>query len=201
MKTCVGFQALAKATTRNTKGLRYTGVAAVVCGRSEMLLPNAVGNLQKGERLVVNLFKKAIRLTGPARYANVDYVFASALRSAHLLVIAISYDIVCQWFVNLFQRMRFWPQDMKLRPGMNLRPFIPKFHAPAHKEEDHEQYSLNLAEGAGMTDGEAIERVWAPHNALANSTKAAGPGTRQDILDDNFSFWNFHKYTSIGTYA
>lgn len=52
MSTCVGFQALAKATTRSTRGLRYTGVAAVVCGRSEMLLPNAVGNLQKGERYV-----------------------------------------------------------------------------------------------------------------------------------------------------
>lgn len=79
-----------------------------------------------------------------------------------------------------------------------MRPFIPKFHAPAHKEEGHEQYSLNLAEGAGMTDGEAIERVWASHNALAGSTKTAGPGTRQDILDDNFAFWNFHKYTTIG---
>lgn len=53
ISTCVGFQALAKATTRNTRGLRYTGVGAAVCGRSEMILPNAVGNLQKGERFVV----------------------------------------------------------------------------------------------------------------------------------------------------
>lgn len=52
ISTCVGFQALAKATTRNTKGLRYTGVGAVVCGRSEMILPQGVGNLHKGERYV-----------------------------------------------------------------------------------------------------------------------------------------------------
>lgn len=94
--------------------------------------------------------------------------------------------------------MRLWPPALKLRPGLHIRPFIPKFHAPAHKEQDHEQYSLNLAEGTGMTDGEAIERVWAPHNPLANSTKSAGPGTRQDILDDNFAFWNFQKYIGIG---
>lgn len=50
ISTCVGFQALAKATTQNTRGLRYTGVCGVVCGRSEMVLPNAIGNLQKGER-------------------------------------------------------------------------------------------------------------------------------------------------------
>lgn len=53
ISTCVGFQALAKATTRNTKGLRYSGVGMAVCGRSEMILPNAVGNLQKGERYVI----------------------------------------------------------------------------------------------------------------------------------------------------
>lgn len=50
ISSCVGFQALAKATTRNTKGMRYSGVGMVACGRSEMVLPNSVGNLQKGER-------------------------------------------------------------------------------------------------------------------------------------------------------
>lgn len=50
ISTCVGFQALAKATTQNTRGLRYTGVGAAMCGRSEMVLPNSVANLQKGER-------------------------------------------------------------------------------------------------------------------------------------------------------
>lgn len=50
ISTCVGFQALAKATTRDTRGLRYTGVGGTMCGRSEMVLPNGIGNLQKGER-------------------------------------------------------------------------------------------------------------------------------------------------------
>ncbi|KJA13135.1 hypothetical protein HYPSUDRAFT_209799 [Hypholoma sublateritium FD-334 SS-4] len=76
ISTCVGFQALAKATTQSTRGLRYTGVGAAMCGRSEMVLPNSVANLQKGER-----------------YANMDYVFASAIKSTKLLLVAISYDI------------------------------------------------------------------------------------------------------------
>ncbi len=50
ISTCVGFQALAKATTQNTRGLRYTGVSGAMCGRSEMVLPNSITNLQKGER-------------------------------------------------------------------------------------------------------------------------------------------------------
>lgn len=127
-----------------------------------------------------------------------DIIFASAIKGTQLLIVCISYDIVCQWFINIFLRMVHWPSDFRPRPGLHLRPFIPKFHYWAHKEEDHEQYSLNYGDGAALTDGEAIERVWGGHNALAGSTKVSGPGTRQDILDDNFGYWNYLKYISIG---
>ncbi|KJA25187.1 hypothetical protein HYPSUDRAFT_135353 [Hypholoma sublateritium FD-334 SS-4] len=181
ISTCVGFQALAKATTQNTRGLRYTGVSGAMCGRSEMVLPNSIGNLQKGER-----------------YANMDYVFASAIKSTKLLLVAISYDIVCQWFVNIFKRMSAWPVELQPRAGLNLRPLIPKFHEPAHLEKLHEQYSFNLAEGVGLSDGECPERVWGSHNPLAGATRTMGPGTRDDMLDDNFGHWNWMKYSSIG---
>lgn len=52
ISTCVGFQALAKSNTKFSKGLRYTGVGMGSCGRSEMIMPLGVGNLQKGERCV-----------------------------------------------------------------------------------------------------------------------------------------------------
>ncbi|KAK0467694.1 uncharacterized protein EV420DRAFT_1616586 [Desarmillaria tabescens] len=75
-----------------------------------------------------------------------------------------------------------------------VTPLVPKFHEPGHKAEDHEQFSFNLAEGAALSDGECPERIWAPHNILGNSTKTAGPGTRQDLIDDHFGFWNWLKY-------
>jgi hypothetical protein len=127
-----------------------------------------------------------------------DYVFASAIRATQLLIIAISYDIACQWFINLFRRMHHWPEDLRLRQGLFLRPLIPKFHEPAHKDQDHEQYSFNFADGAGLSDGECPERVWGAHNALANSTRVTGPGTLHDVYDDNLGFWNWLKYVSIG---
>ena len=52
ISTCVGFQALAKANSKFSVGLRYTGTNAAVCGRSEMVFPMGVGNLQKGEKYV-----------------------------------------------------------------------------------------------------------------------------------------------------
>lgn len=52
ISSCVGLQALAKAYTKYCEGQRFTGVGAVCCGRTEMLLLMAVGNLQKGERYI-----------------------------------------------------------------------------------------------------------------------------------------------------
>ncbi|KAK7021962.1 hypothetical protein VNI00_017141 [Paramarasmius palmivorus] len=43
-----------------SQGLRYTGLDAVVCGRSEMVLPNGVGNLEKGERFIFGCAIKAM---------------------------------------------------------------------------------------------------------------------------------------------
>ncbi len=38
-------------------------------------------------------------------------------------------------------------------------------------------------------------------NALANSTKEMGPGSHQDILDDHFGDYNWHKIIIIGAYV
>ena len=53
ISTCVGLQALAKMNSKFSRGLRYTGVGGVMCGRSEMIMPLGIGNLQKGERCVL----------------------------------------------------------------------------------------------------------------------------------------------------
>ncbi|KAG6819140.1 hypothetical protein H0H93_014961 [Arthromyces matolae] len=158
VSTCVGFSALAKANTKFSKGLRYTGVGAITCGRSEMFLPCGVGNLQKGE----------------------------------------SYDVACQWIVNLSKRMVDWPEGYKIPSTTQIRPAIPKMHETAHEKEKHERFSLHYLPGVGLTDGESIERIWAGHNALGNATKSMGPGTRHDVLDDHFGFWNWLKYIGTG---
>ncbi|KDR69912.1 hypothetical protein GALMADRAFT_47993, partial [Galerina marginata CBS 339.88] len=153
ISTCVGLQALAKAVTKFSKGLRHTGVGGAFCGRSEMVLPGAIGNLQKGER-----------------YANMDYVFGSAIQGTTLA----------------------------LGPATTLIPAIPKLHEPMHGTKDHEVYSLNFIPGVGFSDFETPERFWSAHNALGNSTKTQGPGSRQDVLDDHFGFWNWLKYVGLG---
>lgn len=162
-----------------------------------MIRPNAVGNLQKGERCVLLFLRHHTPLI-PSRYANMDYIVGSTLQFSALLLVILSYDIACQWFSNLAERILHWPPKVIPCPETKLVPLIPKLHEPGHKKTNHEQYSYNFAPGVGLTDGECPERIWAGHNALGNATKTQGPGSRQDVLDDHFGFWNWQKYTGMG---
>ncbi|KAF8236756.1 hypothetical protein L208DRAFT_1250942, partial [Tricholoma matsutake] len=111
----------------------------------------------------------------------------------------ISYDIACQWFVNLDKCMEdYWPEGLQVSSTVTLRPQIPKLYKPGHHKVGHKQYSFNYALGLGMTDGECPERIWASHNALGNATKTQGPGSQHDVLDDHFGHWNWMKYTGMG---
>jgi hypothetical protein len=35
---------------------------------------------------------------------------------------------------------------------------------------------------------------------LGNATKTQGPGSRHDVLDNHFGFWNWLKYNTMGNY-
>jgi hypothetical protein len=62
-----------------------------------------------------------------------DYIFASSILDMKLLLIIISYDITCQWFVNLMKRMEHhWPPELHVNPAITLCPQIPKLHEPSH---------------------------------------------------------------------
>jgi Kyakuja-Dileera-Zisupton transposase len=175
------------------------------------VMPCGVGNLQKGERSISFNSLKNPRPNVLLRYANMDYIFGaavtyiilSAIQLTVMLTILISYDIACQWFKNIHQRIEnHWPEEIKPPPSLNLIPAIPKLHEPMHHDTrgtvDHEVYSLNYVPGVGASDCECPERFWSGHNALGNSTKTQGPGSRHDDLDDHFNFWNWQKYIGMG---
>lgn len=127
-----------------------------------------------------------------------DYIFGSTLRLVAVALVLISYDITCQWFTNLLNRINHWPLEIAPSPRISFVPAIPKLHEPMHQSANHQCYSLNYIPGVGASDCECPERVWGSHNALGNSTKTQGPGSRQDVLDDHFGFWNWLKYVMLG---
>lgn len=130
-----------------------------------------------------------------------DYLFASAVSFFAMPLLLISYDICCQWFINLHKRMAsFWPDALKIPSTTKLTPAIPKLHEPMHGKANHQHFSLNFIPGVGQSDFECPERFWSLHNSLGNATKTQGPGSRQDVLDDHFAAYNWMKYISIGSY-
>ncbi|PBK62771.1 hypothetical protein ARMSODRAFT_990401 [Armillaria solidipes] len=170
--TCNNHDAVKLANSRGGQGAAATGVGTVVCGRHDMKRPLSVGDLQKGER-----------------YINMDYFVLSTLACDTPPWLVISYDIACQWHKNFFTRVGQYPS--KLQPHQlerNILYLVPKFHLPAHI----------LLSKVGRTDGEAPERGWAATNALANSMKEMGPGSRRDTLDDHFGDYNWRKIIIMG---
>ncbi|KAG2126618.1 hypothetical protein DEU56DRAFT_872880 [Suillus clintonianus] len=96
-----------------------------------------------------------------SKYANMDFIFFSSIIPLLLLSVVISYDIACQWKLNLAKRMNELPEHLQMPAAVTLAAFIfgiPKFHC------------------VGRTDGEGIERNWAEMNRVANSTKEMGAG-------------------------
>jgi len=111
----------------------------------------------------------------------------------------VSYDIACQWHVNLLDRMEIMPEFLRLSPTIEaIMYLILKFHLPAHIKKCNLLFSFNLTPGVGRTDGEAPERGWSDINPVAQSTKEMGPGSRRDTLDDHFNDWNWKKIINFG---
>ncbi|KAF7305217.1 CxC2 domain-containing protein [Mycena kentingensis (nom. inval.)] len=182
ISSCTGLAALDHANTKFARGYSATGVGAGVCARHEFVLPNGVGDLQRGER-----------------YANMDYILASLLRHIPATLRKIfSYDIACQWFKELKSRLLALPPLVRLRLALDLCQFaVPKMHIHAHILICRLLFSLGLIPGSGATDGEGIERLWAAIAGVAGSTKLSGHGARADQLDDHLSFSNWCKLVGL----
>ncbi|KAK7002264.1 CxC2 domain-containing protein [Favolaschia claudopus] len=183
VSTCVAFQALLQKDTRVTTGLRCSGVGGVVCARHEVVRPQGLGDLQKGER-----------------YANMDYILLSSLLGLTAMYLAISYDIACQWRIKFPQRMKEMPERLRLDLAKLTVLFaLPVWHAAAHERNCQVQNSLSYTVGVGRTDGEGIERVWSRVNGLAWATREKGRGGRADAIEDEVDYLNFEKNVNLGS--
>ncbi|KAJ7264739.1 hypothetical protein C8J57DRAFT_1450655 [Mycena rebaudengoi] len=180
--TCIAFAALLQKDTRMTTGLRCSGVGGAVCARHECMRANGLGNLQKGER-----------------YVNMDFILMACLVGFTLQMLLISYDIACQWELNLAARNKKLPDHMQLPlDKIRIRCALPVWHASSHEDECQNKNSLSFKEGVGKSDGEGVERTWAVLNGSSYHTKDAGKGVREDTLEDKIDSHNYLKNIGQG---
>ena len=65
----------------------------------------------------------------PISYCNMDYVFYKSLYLSTLIMLAISYDILCQWSISFRQcisQFSYWFDAFDSR--VQLTYLVPKFH-------------------------------------------------------------------------
>ncbi|KAJ7104597.1 hypothetical protein C8R44DRAFT_887052 [Mycena epipterygia] len=184
VSSCIAFAALLQKETRLTTGLRVSGVGGCVCARHGVVRPLGLGDLQKGER-----------------YANMDYILLSALAGVAILLLAISYDIACQWKVHLPERAKKIAETTPITTRLDdfeIQYALPVWHAVAHEITCQTQNSLSFAVGVGRTDGEGIERTWAVLNPIGFATKEMGDGARHDAIKNKVDHLNWEKNLGQG---
>ena len=120
-----------------------------------------------------------------------DYPFLCTLKDEKVKIVKISYDIICRWYIKLFQRIQSYAEELRIPiEKFILELFIPKFHLPAHGPACHTRYSYNYRPGVGRTHGENIES--------ATSTREMGGGARHSALDGHWGGWNWRKIVGFG---
>ncbi|KAJ7664081.1 hypothetical protein B0H17DRAFT_1211495 [Mycena rosella] len=174
--------ALDHANMKFSCGYSTTGVGMGVCAQHEFVQPKGISDLQKGKR-----------------FANMDYILPSILK--HLdpnLFKMILYNIVCIWKKHLFDRLKKVPANVRIHILLALFKFvIPKMHIHSHMLICRLLFSLNLILGSAQVDGEGIKRSWSSIGGVATSTVDMGHGSRHDLLDCQWSYWNWRKLIGI----
>ncbi|EKM49243.1 uncharacterized protein PHACADRAFT_33556 [Phanerochaete carnosa HHB-10118-sp] len=118
-------------------------------------------------------------------------------RGMHLV---LSYNIMCQWLRHLLEWIAVLPDHLQIElPKEEVRYAIPKYHFNGHKEERHNQFSFNLKQGIGRTDGEKVKHEWSRFDTVASSTQEMGPGSQEETLEDHMEYNNMEKYFTMGT--
>lgn len=168
----------------------------ILCAHHVLVCKNGTGDLQQGERYMIH----PLYFVGDSmpdlypRQANMDYLFFSTILGL-MLMILISYDIICQWAVHLFAHMIKWfPEDMCINQSKVTVCFaILKKHFHMYSSSPHSQFSFNYLPYVGCTYGKCIETHWSHVNPLALSTREMGSGMHHEVMNDNWGAWNWQK--------
>ncbi len=139
------------------------------------------------------------------RYSYVDFAHLSGLQRWMQILLHISaYDINCQYRINFAMRMKKFREKFAGLSTIKHTEFPPtligigKFHLPAHIPSCRFKHSFNYLPGVGMTDGEALERIWSILNALAARAKEMTSGHRHDFLNDMYNDMNIRRLCGLG---
>ncbi|KAI0702154.1 hypothetical protein C8Q76DRAFT_633263 [Earliella scabrosa] len=185
VETCSGFKVTRSQKPGKFRYLDVTGVVAVTCIRHGCVQCQGLVDMLAGERFML-----------------LDLALSGALESARALhEFLLTYDVGCSYVKNLLARWDKYKLPPHLRDIIQkMKVLLPQMHMLAHKDSCQTEYAVCYTLGAGHSNGESVEILWAVHNLAGLSTREMNGGGRHDALNDLFSFWNWTKNENMGKY-
>lgn len=141
-------------------------------------------------------------------YINADYVLwmmltilsHSLLGAKYIRRVVLTYDIACQFSINIRKRFAELPfsETPSIGDLVDMIVFlVPKLHLDGHKSDCKYRWSLNYTKCCCRTDGEGIERAWADNKQMGSSSKEMNHGHRHEVLIGLFNDWNRMKMANM----
>ncbi len=164
-----------------SKACDITGIVAIACARHGCFAPNSIVDLSRGEQ-----------------QKNVDWAFLESLRTTGVQseqAVTLIYDIVCQYFVHLKDRIGHLLPD-----GLDIDRAIGLFHVHDHKEACFYRFASSFIPGSGIVAGEILESLWSTLNTITPSTRTATLAHRAEVIDDHATDSNHKKALAMGTH-
>ncbi|KAK0481025.1 hypothetical protein EDD18DRAFT_1085717 [Armillaria luteobubalina] len=141
------------------KDLAASRVGSVVCTHHELKLPLCMVDLHIGEIQV-----------------KMDFGYLTAVkRFTGIPCIIMSYNIVCQWSINLEEWIDIYGDVMQPKIPKKIY-LVPKFHLLGHIKDCQEKFCMSFHIHVGENDGEAPEWSCTISNGVAALTREMGPG-------------------------
>ncbi|KAF9065627.1 hypothetical protein BDP27DRAFT_1366228 [Rhodocollybia butyracea] len=167
--TCNDYKAVSGAVERGREhNCTVSGIFSVFCAWHDTFRPQGTTDLRYNER-----------------HVDVDFAYLSQLRYDAPKIICSSYDVMCQYSVNLTMRVESYPADLHAPHVFGDTQYVvPKFHLPSHVKECHTEFSFNYTP--------------APAKPMAKHRNAVGG--RWDTLDDHLCDWNWRKSITLVSY-
>ncbi|QRV89654.1 hypothetical protein RhiJN_17672 [Ceratobasidium sp. AG-Ba] len=141
------------------------------------------------------------------RYAYADYALNSVIgpkREEGITEIGVYYDVMCHYFVNMWER---WLHLQQLSRPVTEDDFwrfiaaVPKFHLAGHTKPCFARFSLNFIAGVGRIDAKGGERCWAILNHAAGSICEKGPGARKEAIQNVMGQMNWVKLIALPSHT
>lgn len=131
-----------------------------------------------------------------------DYCLTQSLKykSEGLPYVALYYDIMCQYWRNLWKRFEKNPH-LNLPNNMDIKRAIGLFHVHGHMDQCFSRYAPTYVPGVGMVAGEILESLWAVFNGACDSARFMTSQSRREYLDDQINDSNMKKLLGIGVFS